>query len=568
MAHRHRSFLTRKLPVVLAALALVGAARGEEPPGLAGGGPAPVHDVPHDEVSPEQAESIRLRIAELEARRRQEPARTGKAVELYPLFPLAGRLWRDTRLTSWVDVDPTSGVRDWACGSRSYDGHKGHDYAIRSFAEQSIGVPVFAVLDGEVADAHDGEFDQNTTWDNQPSNYVVLSHGEGHYTLYFHLKKDSVAVTVGQTITAGTQLGLAASSGISTGPHLHFESRLAGKAFEPNAGACRTGASFWAAQPPLDADLGPVDFILSPDPIPNEYPLFDPARRIGTFVAGEATLRFRVQLANLPRLSGYTVRVRRPDGSVERRASGPFNNAEHYLLSYWFWSWAVALDETGTWRVEIDVDGTPVVDAPFTVVGSASEIVNRAPNAVDVSFAPAAPRGSDVITCQVDTSLVTEDPDYDLVRYRYEWRVNGTLVRDVTTAALADVLPRGAAVAGDTVACTVTPSDGSLSGPQATASALVGEGPDGLAAPTGLAATRVKKKKVVLSWTDNAQGEEAYELLVHDGANWQPTGTRLAANATTGIVGGLRSKTIYRLGVRACDGADCSPVAEVTVMTR
>ena len=65
----------------------------------------------------------------------------------------------------------------------------------------------------------------------------------------------------------------------------------------------------------------------------------------------------------------------------------------------------------------------------------------------------------------VRTSLVTEDPDFDIVRYRYRWSVGGKLVRAVQSAALSDVLRRGARRTGKSVRCTVTPSDGRLSGP-------------------------------------------------------------------------------------------------------
>jgi hypothetical protein len=64
---------------------------------------------------------------------------------------------------------------------------------------------------------------------------------------------------------------------------------------------------------------------------------------------------------------------------------------------------------------------------------------------------------------------VTEDPDYDIVRYRYRWTVDGKRVRSVQSAALSDVLRKGFAGSGKVVRCAVTPSDGRLVGPTATA---------------------------------------------------------------------------------------------------
>jgi hypothetical protein len=78
-----------------------------------------------------------------------------------------------------------------------------------------------------------------------------------------------------------------------------------------------------------------------------------------------------------------------------------------------------------------------------------------------------------VIQCFVLTSPVTEDPDYAIMRYRYRWRVNGKLVRRVTSAALSDVLRRGFGRPGRRVSCTVTPSDGKLLGPTASARVTV-----------------------------------------------------------------------------------------------
>jgi hypothetical protein len=68
---------------------------------------------------------------------------------------------------------------------------------------------------------------------------------------------------------------------------------------------------------------------------------------------------------------------------------------------------------------------------------------------------------------------VTEDPDFEIVRYRYRWRSGGRLVRQVTSAALSDAIRSNAARPGETLTCEVTPSDGSLRGPTASVSATL-----------------------------------------------------------------------------------------------
>ena len=96
--------------------------------------------------------------------------------------------------------------------------------------------------------------------------------------------------------------------------------------------------------------------------------------------------------------------------------------------------------------------------------------MHRPPNAIQAVLDPPAPKSSEVVFCRVQTSLVVEDPDYDRVRYRYQWRFKGNLVREVTSAALSDALPKDSAQNNDTLSCTVTPFDGKVYGTPTTIS--------------------------------------------------------------------------------------------------
>jgi murein DD-endopeptidase MepM/ murein hydrolase activator NlpD len=60
---------------------------------------------------------------------------------------------------------------------------------------------------------------------------IVIEHLPGVYSLYYHL--DSVDVTVGETVETGAVIGTVGSTGLSTGPHLHWELRVAGVAVDP-----------------------------------------------------------------------------------------------------------------------------------------------------------------------------------------------------------------------------------------------------------------------------------------------------------------------------------------------
>lgn len=62
-------------------------------------------------------------------------------------------------------------------------------------------------------------------------NAVVLDHGNGVYTGYWHLSKLEIAA--GQAVKPGDLLGLVGSTGLSTGAHLHWELRVAGMAVDP-----------------------------------------------------------------------------------------------------------------------------------------------------------------------------------------------------------------------------------------------------------------------------------------------------------------------------------------------
>jgi septal ring factor EnvC (AmiA/AmiB activator) len=62
-------------------------------------------------------------------------------------------------------------------------------------------------------------------------NLVVLSHGYGFKTLYAHLSK--VRVRTGQTVRRGDIIGEVGNTGLSTGPHLHYEIEIHGQAVDP-----------------------------------------------------------------------------------------------------------------------------------------------------------------------------------------------------------------------------------------------------------------------------------------------------------------------------------------------
>ena len=62
-------------------------------------------------------------------------------------------------------------------------------------------------------------------------NVVIVDHGGGLSTVYAHLSR--IAVRAGQRLTQGAVLGASGNSGLSTGPHLHWEVHVGGRAVNP-----------------------------------------------------------------------------------------------------------------------------------------------------------------------------------------------------------------------------------------------------------------------------------------------------------------------------------------------
>lgn len=113
-----------------------------------------------------------------------------------------------------VTIGDRFGARD--CAGCSSD-HHGQDF------NPGNGAPIQVIADGVVRHVEDGEgsLGVNIIVDHTINGQLVSS-------VYAHMQHGSTKVVEGQVIKVGTILGLTGSTGMSTGPHLHFEIRLDG----------------------------------------------------------------------------------------------------------------------------------------------------------------------------------------------------------------------------------------------------------------------------------------------------------------------------------------------------
>jgi murein DD-endopeptidase MepM/ murein hydrolase activator NlpD len=101
-------------------------------------------------------------------------------------------------------------------------------------ADHHDGIDVRTDGNPPAAAAADGLVEVATTSYNENEGYgtvVILDHGRGFKTVYAHL--DSLMVRKGHRVTSGQTVGIVGSTGVSTGPHLHFEVWRDGEPLDP-----------------------------------------------------------------------------------------------------------------------------------------------------------------------------------------------------------------------------------------------------------------------------------------------------------------------------------------------
>jgi murein DD-endopeptidase MepM/ murein hydrolase activator NlpD len=96
--------------------------------------------------------------------------------------------------------------------------HRGIDISTRR-----SGDPVVATADGQVV---------TVDYTSDFGNYIIIRHRHGYYTRYAHLQ--SFRVRIGQRVQQNEVIGYIGDTGISTGPHLHYEVHIGSDVVDPH----------------------------------------------------------------------------------------------------------------------------------------------------------------------------------------------------------------------------------------------------------------------------------------------------------------------------------------------
>jgi murein DD-endopeptidase MepM/ murein hydrolase activator NlpD len=147
-----------------------------------------------------------IRAYEAARRRRQKPGQK-------PLPAFSGRFAR-----------PTAGAVSSGFGNRFHPIlkytrlHAGLDF------RGSTGAPIYAAANGEVIAAQ---------YSRSYGNMIIIDHGGGVTTVYAHASR--IYVRSGQTVKRGQVIAAIGSTGLATGPHLHWEVRVNGRPVNPSS---------------------------------------------------------------------------------------------------------------------------------------------------------------------------------------------------------------------------------------------------------------------------------------------------------------------------------------------
>lgn len=336
-----------------------------------GGGQYNLEPTEHNCLSDVDRNEIQARlsanVAQLELEGRMNFGDDREDVQfIWPLQKADGFEWNDYfGISNFVDQDPSGALLDYNCDMRTYEGHFGVDIFTWPFPWYMVENDLVEIIAGEdgIIIAKDDGFDDDHCECFGSWNAVYVQHADGSVAWYGHMKRGSLtAKGVGESVSQGEFLGIVASSGCSTGPHLHFEVYDADvNLIDPFSGDCNAlnETSWWEDQP---ENRDPrINVLLTHDQVPehgcptvNEDPHFMNDFYIGdvVYTAGY----FHDALAG----TSTNYRIRNSNGLVWQEWTS--TNAVTYNASWWYWSWYLpAVGPFGVWTFEADYSGETVI---------------------------------------------------------------------------------------------------------------------------------------------------------------------------------------------------------------
>ncbi|WP_404401796.1 M23 family metallopeptidase [Pelagibacterium halotolerans] len=133
--------------------------------------------------------------------------------------------------------------------------HSGVDLAART------GTPIYAGGDGIV---------ERAQWFSGYGRYVEIRHANGYATAYAHMSAIADGITPGTAVTQGQVIGYVGSTGVSTGPHLHYEIKINGNTVDPLAVKLpRANALPQQYQPAFDNTVAQIRSLVARDASPD-----------------------------------------------------------------------------------------------------------------------------------------------------------------------------------------------------------------------------------------------------------------------------------------------------------
>lgn len=338
-------------------------------------------------LTPEQRSDMILNLqasfAELESQNRlsfSEQQRGSHPLFIWPIQKANDVTYNDVwAISNYVDhnVNFPNQLSDYNCGTTTYDtnngyNHQGIDVYTWPFSWKLMdddSVEIIAAAPGQIVFKSDGEFDRSCDFNTTtPWNAVYVQHNDGSVAIYGHMKNGSTtSKIVGDMVTEGEYLGIVGSSGVSTGPHLHFEvyeSVVGGvltDLIDPYSGSCNNlnPDSWWADQKPY---INPrINAVLTHSQAPNVFPTCPTTETPHTSNEFETDdeIYFSVFVRDQTAGDNISLEILRPDNSS---LFGTWNLTVQTTFSSWYylWNYTGFFDMVGEWKWRATFGGETV----------------------------------------------------------------------------------------------------------------------------------------------------------------------------------------------------------------